>query len=259
MNTRPEIEALLERMQPVTLGEMDSIKLMNRIDTKYVTTESVLEEILAEVVEGYRVLVTDNLRTGGYDTLYYDTPGREMYMAHRNGHLNRQKVRTRTYLNSGISFLEVKRKNNHGRTKKKRIPIDGALFHDFSSDTSARDFLMARSGYGADALIPRLRTAFRRITLVDVDLSERVTIDLGVTFASADDGVERCISPAVIIELKQDGASASKIRKVLHEHRVQPLRISKYCIGTVLTCPDARAGRFREKVHQLEKIKGSKI
>ena len=36
----------LAQMQGISLSEMDGIKLMNRIDSKYVTTEAVLGQIL---------------------------------------------------------------------------------------------------------------------------------------------------------------------------------------------------------------------
>ena len=110
----------LERFRSIGLDEMDGIRLMNRVDTKFVTTDAMLEEILLRAESEYRVLEIDGIRMSAYDTLYYDTADLEMYMAHHNRRLRRYKVRTRTYLNSGESFLEIKRKNNRGRTKKKR-------------------------------------------------------------------------------------------------------------------------------------------
>ena len=131
----------LERFRSIGLDEMDGIRLMNRVDTKFVTTDAMLEEILLRAESEYRVLEIDGIRMSAYDTLYYDTADLEMYMAHHNRRLRRYKVRTRTYLNSGESFLEIKRKNNRGRTKKKRIRIDGELFRDFSADREACSFL----------------------------------------------------------------------------------------------------------------------
>ena len=53
--------------------------------------------------------------------LYFDTDDYEMYRMHHAGRTVREKIRVRTYLDSLDTFLEVKNKNNHGRTKKKRI------------------------------------------------------------------------------------------------------------------------------------------
>ena len=36
----------LERFRSICLDEMDGIRLMNRVDTKFVTTDAMLEEIL---------------------------------------------------------------------------------------------------------------------------------------------------------------------------------------------------------------------
>ena len=83
----------------VTLAEMDAVKLMNRIDTKYVTDEAGLRRLLsAAAASGYRVLQTEGERISPYDSVYYDTPSLKMFYDHRNQRLVRQKVRTRCYI-----------------------------------------------------------------------------------------------------------------------------------------------------------------
>ena len=37
---------ILASMEPITLEEMDAIKLMNRVDTKFVTSGDVLRDVL---------------------------------------------------------------------------------------------------------------------------------------------------------------------------------------------------------------------
>ena len=125
----------LEALRPITLEEMEGIKLMNRIDSKYLTDEATLLHILDRAAEaGYRVLVTEGMRISPYDSVYYDTAGLRMFYDHHNRRLVRQKVRTRSYVNSGDTFLEIKRKNNKGRTKKKRMGIPTAELMDFRAD-----------------------------------------------------------------------------------------------------------------------------
>ena len=46
-----EIQSLLGHLPPITLEQMESIKLMNRLDTKYVATKRQLMELL-KMVEG---------------------------------------------------------------------------------------------------------------------------------------------------------------------------------------------------------------
>ena len=249
----------LERFRSIGLDEMDGIRLMNRVDTKFVTTDAMLEEILLRAESEYRVLEIDGIRLSAYDTLYYDTADLEMYMAHHNRRLRRYKVRTRTYLNSGESFLEIKIKNNRGRTKKKRIRIDGELFRDFSTDREACSFLSERSPYLASQLTAGVSTAFRRITLVNNAKTERLTIDRNLQFRNLRTGKEASLGDAVIIELKQDGLCPSAMKDILLDLRVKPLRVSKYCIGTVLTDPGVRHGRFIPKIRAIEKISNKKL
>lgn len=257
-----DFSPLLSSAQPITLDEMDSIKLMNRVDTKYVTSETMLLEILGRAFRaGYMVLETEGKRMNPYDSVYYDTDGLRMYRDHHNRRLVRQKVRTRVYLSSGSTFLEIKKKNNHGRTRKKRISIAPEAFTDFTGDPFGEygSFLKSISGYSPDQLKPRLETFFRRITLVNPARTERLTIDTSVSFTNRDTGQERNLGPAVIIELKQDGRMPSEMKAILLSLRVKPVRVSKYCIGTVLTNPSAPDHRFKERIRTIEKTINQRI
>lgn len=244
----------LKGMAPICLEEMDSIRLMNRVDTKYVTRIDILDVILKKAARDYMVLETASSRISGYDTLYFDTPSLEMYVAHHNRRLRRFKVRTRTYLTSGESFLEIKRKNNRGRTKKKRTVIARELFRNFSTDTEACTFLSEKSPYKAEELEAGVGTSFRRITLVNKGKTERLTIDTDLKFRNLRNGNEASLKDAVIIEIKQDGLCPSPMKQILLDQRVKPMRISKYCIGTVLTDSAARHGRFIQKIRYIEKL-----
>ena len=250
----------LDALAPVTLEEMESVKLMNRVDTKYLTDEKTLLGVLRDAAAaGYRVLVADGARISPYDSVYFDTEGLRMFSDHHNKRLRRQKVRTRAYVNSGDAFLEIKRKNNRGRTKKKRTPIPIGELPDFRADEAACRYLAGHSDFEAGQLLPTLETLFKRITLVNPGMTERVTIDTRLCFKNFRTGFETSLLDAVIIELKQDGHAASQMKGILLDHRVKPARISKYCIAVTLTDPSARAGRFKEKVRLIEKTIQHKI
>lgn len=243
------VDDILSRFRPISLEEMDSVKLMNRVDTKYVITENQLEAFLEMCVDDYRALTTDSGRMTEYESLYYDTVDRQMYLRHLHGHKTRQKVRTRTYLSSGQTFLEIKRKNNHGRTKKKRIEIPRSEYADFSADQKAVDYLEQKSWYKVSDIKPTLNTRFSRITLVNDSMTERLTIDRNLTFNDS-----LTLDGIVIIEIKQDGLTSSVAKQRLHLLKVQNYRISKYCIGTALTNPDVPHNRFNEKIRYIEKL-----
>ncbi len=252
--------AALDGFATVSLKEMDAVRLMNRVDTKYITDEATLAGVLRDAAgAGYRVLVAGGDRVSPYNTVYFDTPGLRMFSDHHNQRLRRQKVRTRAYVNSGDAFLEIKRKNNRGRTKKKRTAIPMAELPDFRADAAACRYLADWSDFRAEELLPTLETVFRRITLVNPAMTERITIDTDLRFRNFRTGLETSLEDAVVIELKQDGRAASPMKGILLDHRVKIARISKYCIAVTLTDPSARSNRFKEKVRLIEKTINRKI
>ena len=261
----PEVDHIsftpdLEKMQPITLEEMNSVKLMNRIDAKFLTDEATLRRVLADAgAAGYRVLVTEGERESPYDSVYFDTPELRMFYDHHNRRLVRQKVRTRCYVRSGEAYLEIKRKNNHGRTSKKRTALPQEQMNGFSGNPEACAYLARHSWFTEKELTPSLETAFTRITLVNPGLTERLTIDTQLRLKNFRTGREASLQDAVIIELKQDGRARSTMRSIFLEHRIKPVRVSKYCIGITLTDPQAKSGRFKVKVRTLEKTIGKKL
>ncbi|MBQ8493473.1 MAG: polyphosphate polymerase domain-containing protein [Alistipes sp.] len=249
--------AVWEHMAPITLAEMRSLKLMNRIDTKYVLNYDEVFTLLECCAKaGYMVQHIDGKRAVGYDTLYYDTPERRMYLMHHNRVLTRQKIRTRTYLSSGITFLEIKNKTNRGRTKKQRIEIPRAHFETFATDSAALDFFTPRSTFRREELSPAISTRFLRITLVNSALSERITIDLDLRYADYRSGHTAAIEGMAILELKQDGLTRSTMKELLRNMRIAPLKVSKYCLATALTVEEIKKNRFKLKLRDIEKRLG---
>ncbi len=171
-------------MPVISLDEMSAIKLMNRVDTKYVLSEAQCMELLRRCADDYSVQVIDGCRACRYLTLYYDTADKRMYTLHHNRQLVRQKIRTRTYVESGVSFVEVKNKTNTGRTKKRRIPIPTEVFDCVTRDAGAAGFLRETARYAPESISPALATQFERITLVNHARTERLTIDLNLRFVN---------------------------------------------------------------------------
>ena len=103
---------------------MDNVKLMNRTDTKFAFSVNYLPEILSRMRNFYKVLEIDNERVHSYRSLYYDTDDRKFYLDHHNQRVNRNKVRFREYVGSKLTYLEIKHKNNKGKTIKKRTKVN---------------------------------------------------------------------------------------------------------------------------------------
>ena len=248
----------LAQMQGISLSEMDGIKLMNRIDSKYVTTEAVLGQILERCVSSFRVLETSGGRLASYDTVYYDTDDLKMYFEHHNRRLDREKIRVRRYCDTGECFIELKHKNNHGRTRKKRRQIDPSFFPDCKSCDEALRFIAAKSRYRLEDTSPAVRTRFSRITLTNNNLSERITIDSKLCFDNFRTGRSSTLDDAVIIEIKQDSHASSLMKSLLLDLRVKRLRLSKACVGTVLTNAEVKNSRFKEKLRAVGKMTGKR-
>ncbi len=239
---------------------MESVKLMNRIDTKYAVPLSVLPAILQAAQADYYAQQIDGLRIATYDTMYYDTDTLDMYIRHHDRQLVRQKIRVRQYVESRLTFLEIKKKNNKGRTKKKRISVPGfeltaGTFGESKREIwSVEDFIAAKSRYIWSELSPHLSTQFHRITLVNKAKTERLTIDLDLVWHNVVTGETKTFPELVIIELKRDGNVPSPMTGILLSQRVHPLKISKYCIGTALTSPGLKKNRFKDKIRRIEKM-----
>jgi hypothetical protein len=241
---------IIDDFAPITLTEMSSVKLMNRTDTKFVTTLQQLERLLRMAREDYYVQEIDGERNMLYDTTYFDTRTFSMYQEHQHGHVNRQKIRFRTYCVSGLQFMEVKTKNNHGRTKKKRIEVSNM---DVTEEQS-RLFLGRHLRHDVDTLQPALNNHFRRITLVNKAKTERLTIDQQLCFHNLISGVNKQMDNLVIIELKRDGLVYSPILHMLRQLRIHPHGFSKYSIGSALTNPQLQVNRFKCKLIEIGKL-----
>ena len=258
------MKELLNNFDSITLEQMSDIRLMNRTDTKFVTTCSKLEQLLTLAKDDYYVQEIDGERIAPYYTLYFDTEDHAMYTAHESGHTNRQKLRIRSYVNSGLNFLEVKTKNNHGRTKKKRIlvhefdpmhPEHGICFHCQNKAFCEYDeFLRSNIQYNPSSLSEQLENRFDRITLVNKDMTERLTIDTNLRFHNIATGNYRFMDNIVIIELKRDGRVASPILTLLNQLRIKPHGFSKYCIGSALTNSDLHCNLLKPRLHSIERI-----
>ncbi|WP_180327368.1 polyphosphate polymerase domain-containing protein [Labilibaculum manganireducens] len=234
---------------------MEKVRLMNRTDRKFWFHSDYLPKLLQEVQHDYHLLCIEGKSLLSYSTAYFDTKNDRMFSAHHNGKLNRFKIRKRTYIDSGIHFLEIKFKNNKGRTIKKRIPC--AL--DNSSFTSTESqFINSHTPFYTKELIPSLLNKFSRLTLVNKNLKERCTIDLDIEFEVANRIVT--LDNLVVVEIKSDGKSnVSPLAQALRKNRIKTSGFSKYCIGRCITDPILKRNIFKEKIRTIEKVTQTSI
>lgn len=247
---KSSLQPMLAGMDPISLQEMSSIRLMNRTDRKFVTDFSHLCRMLELLRTDYFVQEVEGTRICAYQTIYWDTADHAFYLMHHNGRMPREKLRVRTYLDSDISFMEVKRKNNHGRTRKERIMVAG---EDRLLESGAEQFLQEQFHHSLSDFHPAVCNHFQRITLVNKGKTERLTIDFGVSFENYETGMKEGTGNLVIIELKRDGNVPSPVLEVLRRLRIRPLGFSKYCIGSLLTNPQLKRNRFKKRMVEIRK------
>lgn len=248
------MHSLLQSFVPISLSDSIVVKLMNRVDTKYIITVNTLEEILKRSSQDYYIQTnTVGERIASYHTVYLDTEDKVMYTLHETGHKVREKIRIRTYKDTSETFLEIKDKNNHGRTKKIRMEIP--KIDMLSDNPKAEHFLHSKAKFKLRNLKPHIENEFSRITLVSKTKTERLTIDLNLRFHNFDNDQSISLSHIAIIELKRDGLSHSPMKQLLLEMQIREGGFSKYCIGCAMTNSELRQNNLKERIHQILKLK----
>ena len=233
----------------IALEEMNDVSLLKRVDTKFLTTESKLSEILSLLHDEYQILEIAEKRLMNYTTLYFDTKDLTCYKEHHNGKARRQKIRMRKYVDSDLCFLEIKEKQNSGMTNKVRCSID-----DFETDLSPKSKKFIENATKKDwELEPTLHNYFKRFTLVNTQRSERVTIDTGLEYKT--DSITKQFKNVVVIEVKQEKQNTrTPIYSILKSNRIRTVSFSKYCMGVANIFSGIKANKFKElniKINQL--------
>ena len=250
MEKDTRIDDLLTNLKPITLEEMKDIRLMNRTDTKFVTNKETLVRLL-QLAQGKYYAQFHNDSKIAKQAARRITAGSNTFV---NQRAPRQKVRVRTYMDSHDTFLEVKTKNNHGRTKKKRVAVPD---QQITGENGNEEFLQEKVHLGLADIHPTVRNQFHRITLVNYGKTERLTIDFDVHFHNMETGKEANVGPLVIIELKRDGNVYSPVLDIIRQLRIKPSGFSKYCIGSIMTNHDLKQNLFKQKLVKLRKIANS--
>lgn len=248
------LTAKLKEFKGISLEELGRAPLMNRVDEKFAFPMELLEPFLNVLKENYDVLSIDGKEIFAYSSQYYDNKSFQFFHDHHRSLPNRFKVRIRKYLDSGLTFLEVKEKIK-GRTDKKRIATT-----DFKTDFSPneREFLNYRLRKDVD-LVPVITNNYKRITLVNKYAEERLTIDFDIINGAP--GISACtknsLNNVVIAELKQPIKNRnSPFYQLMKQARIRPFRISKFCFAMMdmYDGPDLKANRFKPKKLFLNKL-----
>ena len=244
------LDNYITSFESISLAEMDSVSLMKRVDTKFVFNRNLLEKIFPFLVNQYKLLYVNDVVKSKYTSLYFDTKDFKFFMNHHNGKLNRSKVRFREYIDSQVSFLEVKRKTPKGKTIKKRIQVDSPIK---TLNLDQQQFIKDRLKEDHELFYCHTNF-FHRITMVNKFLKERITIDFDLCFENKKTTIKDETNHIVIAEVKQEKLDRNSFfYKLMKENGIRPSSMSKYCIGTSLLNKDLKANRFKKNFRILTK------
>ncbi len=246
----------LMNFSPIRLEEMDSVSLLDRMDTKLVLSIHQLPGLLADLTPDYYMLDIEGQRLFTYDSLYFDTPDLSAYHKHHNRRLNRFKVRQRKYVESDLSFIEVKYKNNKNRTIKERKRTSG-IHPQLQEHSKSWMKMIYGERFPIASLKPSVRIIFNRLTLVSKDTKERATLDLFLRFSKVDtrlEGEQWYIRPDLVIaEVKQASRDRrSPMLQALLKRNIRPLKVSKYCMTIAHCYPEVKYNRFKHRMTRIE-------
>lgn len=240
----PRLTAAWAELPPISLEELiEDASLLQRVDRKYVLPVAAVAPLLAAVPSSTRILDIDGRRTFGYSSTYLDTDDQLSFLLAGQGRRRRFKVRTRSYLDTGSCWLEVKTRGPRGVTVKERIPHPDADLrpltdegHRFVDEALAGAGL---SGVRSDQLRPVLVSAYRRTTLHLPGSRSRATIDVGVRWRAAGNQRRRELAcPDVAIVETKTGSTPSELDRLLWAHGHRPSRISKFGVGMAALHPE---------------------
>lgn len=242
------IPACVDDFPVVTLAELEWLSLRDRVESKAIMPLALTPHLIRELSGEFLVLEHERSRSQLYRNLYFDTEDLDFYTDHHNKKLHRHKIRYRSYVDSDVSFLEVKQKLNTGRTVKHRTRVDDVGVVDDDQAALIRE----HTGHEPDLLAPVITIDYHRVTFAAWAGDERVTLDFGLTFSSDDRRL--ALDSMVIFEVKQaELMHHSPAMEALRRCGLHTTSMSKYCAG-VASCVDAvKTNRFKPLLGRIDR------
>ncbi|MEL4320255.1 polyphosphate polymerase domain-containing protein [Leifsonia sp. YIM 134122] len=264
--------ATITALPPVTLDELNErAELQTRVDRKYMLPLADLAEVLTDLDDDTRVLeleavaaephethtaigIPSGIRSAAYESVYFDTPGLVAFHLAARGRRRRFKVRTRSYLDSGATFLEVKTRGGRSLTVKDRLEYDPADHDRLTAEGLAyTSCVLSESGVAEGewaTLTPTLITRYRRTTLLLPARAgrdeSRATIDVDLEWIDEGAGLfpRRLRTPASVIVETKSGRATGSLDRALWRHGHRPATVSKFGTGLAALRPDLPSNKW---------------
>jgi len=238
-----DVKASVSDFEPIYLHQLSPEDQMTRFDQKFIFSSFLISDIIFELRDYYRILEIEERRLMSYQSEYFDTPDYSMYNDHHNGKANRFKIRLRKYVNTGDSFLEIKKKTNKGLMIKKRVAVNKSGI----ISTEAQNLINKKTPYKFSDLIKTVRSQFYRLTLQNICQHERLTIDCCLSLFF--EGKSITLPGLGIMEVKKCNIhETSKIKELLKNKAIYPTNFSKYCAGLAILSEKVKYNNFKKKI-----------
>jgi hypothetical protein len=241
------VAAVADGLAPLTLAELVAeAELLSRVDRKYLLPLDEVTGLVAALGPGTRVLDIEGERAPVYETVYFDTPDLLSYRLAAHSRRRRFKIRTRTYVDTGGAYLEVKTRGARSMTIKERVDYDPRDRARLTADgRMAAGEALEAIGVGADRaeeLAPVLVTRYRRTTLVPAGAGIRATLDTELGWVHADG--TRLATPGLAILETKSPAGPSALDRALWCRGHRPVGISKYGTGLAALHPELPSNKW---------------
>ncbi|MGI9822278.1 polyphosphate polymerase domain-containing protein [Agromyces sp. Marseille-Q5079] len=240
--------APLRDLAPVGLDELNSAaELLTRVDRKYMLPAGAVPDLLQRLPAGTAALEIDGRRSSQYESVYFDTPDLSSYHLAAYGRRRRYKIRTRSYVDSALSFLEVKTRGGRSVTVKERVAIEPDAAAGLTGDALAyAESTLDEAGIEPpehDPFVPVLTTRYRRATLL-VPGGSRATIDVGLEWIELGPHGRWLTTPGSVIVETKSGGSAGPVDRTLWSLGHRPASVSKFATGLAALRPDLPSNRW---------------
>jgi hypothetical protein len=236
-------------LAPVSLQEvLATAALQDRVDRKYLLRAATARALLADLADDHRVLTVEGRSAQAYSTVYLDSADLACHRAHLQGRRRRWKARTRQYLGSDLTRLELKTKGLRGRTVKTAtdVPAEAHGTVDAAVHAFVEEGLRRAYGTGLRLVLqPVLEVRYVRTTVVAEAGGERLTLDTDLEVRLPSGALVGAMDrDAVLVESKA-GARPGRSDRALRALGVREASCSKYCVGTAMARPDLPAAPWR--------------
>jgi hypothetical protein len=245
------VTGILSGFETLSAEDINMSGFRKRYIAKYIIPVNLLHELINDCRENYKLLERFGNHQSDVFLEYFDTAGLKFFNDHVNGKLNRIKVRVRSCRITGDQVWEIWRRKSKGRMVKKSVPVNGNLAE---FEEKAAELVSNYTGTDLHTLTPSLLSSFRRITLLNPEGLEKITIDTNICFASPEHPeLPKPVDGLVIIELRKRKKAVSFLANMLAKHKVRPVKISKYCLGISLTNKSAKTNNYKPVIRNIEK------